>query len=278
MLSFFISTFAFFIAISVLIIFHEYGHFIVARWFNVKVIRFSIGFGKKLWSRVSKQGTEVCIASIPLGGYVKFVDEEEGEIDRKDKPYAFNTKPLYVRTLIVLAGPGFNFILAWLLYFIMFILGVTAIKPVIGFIHPNSLASHAGLKVGDVIQSVDNNNVQSWRDFRYALFQRLHDESVTPIQVDRKGDLYTLELSLKKLGSNENLQDYYESIGIEPYLPMAGTIFDKILSGSIAKNIGLESGDELVAVNAIRIKNWWEFRLAIKHAQGDFLFTIKTQF
>ena len=150
--NFFITFFSFITAISVLVFIHEFGHFIVGRYFGIKVLKFSIGFGKKLWSKThGDDRTEYCISLIPLGGYVKFLDGREGEVDKEDVGRAFNHRPIYARIAVLLAGPLFNFIFAILAYWFLLSNGVLSVKPVIGDVLGGSYAEDAGLLYGDEI-------------------------------------------------------------------------------------------------------------------------------
>jgi Predicted membrane-associated Zn-dependent proteases 1 len=157
--------FYFLVAISVLVSFHEFGHFWVARKAGVKVLRFSIGFGKVLWSYQEKPGaTEYVISAIPLGGYVKMVDEREGEVKEADLPYAFNRQPLLARTAIVAAGPIFNLILAVALFWSVLVIGETGIKPILGAVEQGTLAAAAGFVDGDEIVSVNDKVTPTWTE------------------------------------------------------------------------------------------------------------------
>ena len=163
---------AFIVAIGVLVAVHEYGHFWVARRMGVKVLRYSIGFGGKLWARTGrKSGTEYRISAIPLGGYVKMLDEREGPVAEADKPYAFNRQPVGKRIAIVAAGPAVNFAFAILAYWLVFILGVAGIKPVIGEVPEGTRAAAAGLSEGRQIVAVSGRRTASWHDLRLALIE-----------------------------------------------------------------------------------------------------------
>src|ERR1700733_8027654 len=142
------------LAVFLVIIIHESGHFWVAKAFGVKVLRFSIGFGKPLWSKVSRSGTEYVLAILPLGGYVKMLDDREVQVSQKDSQGAYNRQPLLVRMAIVVAGPITNFILAIFVFWIIFLMGVVYVKPIVGQVLPGSIADQSGIKSGDVIRSV----------------------------------------------------------------------------------------------------------------------------
>jgi regulator of sigma E protease len=145
---------AFLVAIGILVAVHEYGHFWMARRVGIRVIRFSIGFGRPLWRRLDSKGTEFAVSAIPLGGYVKLLDEREGPVADSELSAAYNRKPVWQRVLVLLAGPVANFVFAVVAYWVVFVAGVPALKPVIGEVAPNSIASRAGLVTGDEIVAV----------------------------------------------------------------------------------------------------------------------------
>lgn len=137
---------SFIVALGILVAVHEFGHFWVARRCGVKVEKFSIGFGKSIWSRVAKDGTEYSLSIIPLGGYVKMLDSRVDDVAEEERGFAFDTKPLWKRTAIVAAGPIFNFLFAIFAYWLVFLIGVPAVKPVVGQVTPYSIAAEAGLE------------------------------------------------------------------------------------------------------------------------------------
>ena len=165
---------AFVAAISILVAVHEFGHYIVGRWAGMKVLRFSIGFGKPIWMRVAgKDSTEYCIASIPLGGYVRFLDSREGPVPPEDEGRAFNQRPIPHRIAVLLAGPAFNFLFAILAYWLLFAGGVTVLKPAIGEIEPGSYAERAGLEFGDKIVAVNDERVLDWEAALVAMLETM---------------------------------------------------------------------------------------------------------
>ena len=157
------SLLAFVIAISVLVAVHEYGHYIVGRWTGMKVLRFSIGFGKPIWTRVGgTDRTEYCISAIPLGGYVRFLDTREGPIPEEDEGRAFNQRPVLQRIAVLLAGPAFNFLFAIIAYWALFIYGIPTLVPAVGEVEPGSYAAEAGLEQGDRIVAVGDVETDDW--------------------------------------------------------------------------------------------------------------------
>lgn len=175
--------FAFIVLLGVVITVHEWGHFTVARWCGVKVLRFSVGFGKALWSRTGRDGTEYVIAMLPLGGYVKMLDEREGEVPADQLHRAFNRKPVGQRFAIVAAGPLINLLLAVLLYWLLFVVGSVKMAPVIGHVAVDSPAAAAGLVAGDRIVAVDGADIRSWDDLPLRLVARVGDSGVIAFTV-----------------------------------------------------------------------------------------------
>ena len=206
--------FFFIVAIGVLVTFHEYGHYWVARKSGVKVLKFSVGFGKPLYKWVKKSGDdtiEYVIASIPLGGYVKMLDEREGTVSEKDRPRAFNTQPVKTRFAIVIAGPLFNFLLAIVFFWLVFIMGITATKPLLGESVGDSLASQAGFESRDEIVSVADKTVQSWQEFRMAIIQQGLDGGVLAITVrDDNSVEHIRNLDLGKMQLLDDERDIFK--------------------------------------------------------------------
>ncbi|HCZ47842.1 MAG TPA: RIP metalloprotease RseP, partial [Gammaproteobacteria bacterium] len=160
---------AFVVAIGVLVSVHEFGHFWVARRVGVKVLRFSVGFGRPLWRRVDRHGTEFVIAALPLGGYVKMLDEAEAPVADDEQHRAFNRKPVWARMAVVVAGPLANLLLAWLFYWVMFMVGIQGQRPLVGEVLPDTPAAVAGFAAGDSIEAVGGRPVRSWEDATLAL-------------------------------------------------------------------------------------------------------------
>ncbi|HEB59067.1 MAG TPA: RIP metalloprotease RseP, partial [Gammaproteobacteria bacterium] len=177
---------SFLLAITILVAVHEFGHFWVARRVGVRVLRFSIGFGKPLlrWRRKGDP-TEYIIAAIPLGGYVKMLDEREGEVSEADLPFAFNRKPLLARVAVVFAGPLFNFLFAIFAFWLMFMVGVSDVRPVIGKISPDSPAAVAGLQEGEEIVAVNGKPTPIWQVVMDSLAPSLLERQITEITVRR---------------------------------------------------------------------------------------------
>ena len=187
--NFLYSLLAFIVAISVLIAIHEYGHYIVGRWAGMKVLRFSIGFGKPIWTWVrGADRTEYCISSIPLGGYVRFLDSREGPIPPEDEGRAFNHRPVPWRIAVLLAGPMFNFVFAIFAYWLLSMDGVPALRPAVGEVTPQSYAAEAGLETGDQIVAIGDTPTDSWQQALMAMFDNMVADGRIPMTLeDQRG-------------------------------------------------------------------------------------------
>ena len=213
--------FYFIIAIGILVSFHEFGHFWVARKVGVKVIRFSVGFGKVLWSyQRNPEATEYVLSAIPLGGYVKMVDEREGEVASEDLPYAFNRQPLWARTAIVAAGPAFNLILAVVLFWCVLVVGETGIKPIIGVVAQGTLAANGGFVEGDEIVSVNDKLTPTWTEAMGVIIASAlngdQEVNVTVKNLDNQQNERSLSFSETTIQSPEVL---YQQLGFKPWSP-----------------------------------------------------------
>ena len=266
MLSLLWAFFAFIIAIGILVSFHEFGHFIVARKLGIKVLRFSIGFGKALWSKKGKSGTEYVIAAIPLGGYVKMLDEAEGEVSPEDLKFTFNRKPVWIRALVVLAGPVFNLIFAVFAYWLMFVIGITHLAPILDQVPPHSIAAQGGLQKGDEIIAIGKNKTDSWHDVNLALFPYLGEKGIINIRALRgskkESDLFYLNLKSWKLETKK--PNLLKSLGFIPYLPPIPPVVAKVTPDGAAAKAGVQPGDTIIAVAGKRVHHWRELAEALK--------------
>lgn len=250
-----LSIFAFVVAIGVLVAVHEYGHYCVARLMGVKVLRYSIGFGGSLWSWTSKKsGIEYRIAAVPLGGYVKMLDEREGPVPDDLKPVAFNNQSVGKRAAIVFAGPAVNFAFAVLAYWLVLILGVAGIKPVIGNVPASSLAAQAGLMRGDQVMRVAGDSTQTWQQMRMDLLERALDHASVHLQVkNANGDLRTAVLDMTSVSADP--EKLFKQLGLFPYRPDGTPVIAKVLAGDPAARAGLQSGDRVLAVDGHTMAN-----------------------
>ena len=246
----------FLVAVFILVTFHELGHFSVARLLGVGVSKFSIGFGKTLYSfRSRRSSTEYVLGVLPFGGYVKFIDEREDDVDPRDLPRAFNRQNLWVRTAVVIAGPGANFILAIFFYWLVFGIGVPGVEPVIGYIEPGSSAEVVGLQRGDRIARINGRNVRSWGEHRYYLLDQVEaGETLTFTVVTRAGQNKTVSIESSELQSGRlNPLVLEEQIGILPRLaPIVGTL----IAGEVADAAGIKVNDQFMTIDGIAIDGW----------------------
>lgn len=253
--------FFFIIAIGVLVTFHEYGHYIVARKAGVKVLRFSIGFGKPFysWHRRTAEGDDIefALAAIPLGGYVKMLDEREGKVDQHERHRAFNNQSVAKRFAIVSAGPLFNFLLAIVFYWIVFMLGATVDRPLTGQTEAGSVAAKAGFEVKDEVLSVGDTKISSWNEFRLEVLDQGLDGGTLPIKVrtaDGEELTRTLELGDTRLLENEG--DIFKYIGFSQWWPDLQAEIGGFVENSVAESAGLQTGDIVVRINDTAIDKW----------------------
>ncbi|CAG7857383.1 partial regulator of sigma E protease, partial [biofilm metagenome] len=249
--------FFFIVAIGILVSFHEFGHFWVARKTGVKVLRFSVGFGNVLWSHQKHpDDTEYVISAIPLGGYVKMVDEREGAVKPEDLPFAFNRQPLWVRTAIVSAGPAFNIMLAIALFWGVLVLGETGLRPVLGEIKQGTLAQAAGFIEGEEIISVNDKATPTWTDAMTTLISMAMDgESSIRVKVKNTADEQqerTLTFSESDIEDSEKL---YDHLGFSPWMPSYKPVVAEVFPDSAALAAGLVKGDAIVSADGTQIKS-----------------------
>ena len=273
-----ITLLAFVVALGCLIVFHEFGHYLVARLCNVKVLRFSVGFGKPLWRRVAgRDRTEWAVTAFPLGGYVKMADEREGEVPPQDLARAFNRQSVYRRSAIVIAGPAANFLLAIFFYWILFMHGVPGIKPVLGPVTPGTPAASAGFVTGDLIVKIDEEPVATWQDARWLLLQQAVQKARVAVEVrNDKGEIAWRKLDLSGVSSNDLDSDFLKALGFAHYRPPLRPVIGGVLSGGAAERAGLKEGDEITAINNEPITNWDEVvRVIRSHPEKTLTFEIR---
>ncbi|MAF06615.1 MAG: RIP metalloprotease RseP [Acidiferrobacteraceae bacterium] len=259
----------FLVAVAILVSFHEFGHFIVARWMGVRVLKFSVGFGKTVWRwQKTPAGTEYALGMIPLGGYVRMLDEREGEVSPGEREQAFNHKPLPKRSLIVLAGPAANLLLAVLLYWGIGLIGNDDLKPIVGSVVPGSPAEHAGFLPGDTIVSIDGRDTKGWSEHRLYLLGQVAGRNSISFLVTRDG-----------AGAHSVIVDFEQSrkarfdpavlsrvIGIVPNVPEPEARIAGLVAGGPADKAGLKVGDHILAINGEGVAHW--FDLVEKISQG----------
>ncbi|MEX9890686.1 sigma E protease regulator RseP [Providencia rettgeri] len=260
---------AFIIAIGVLITVHEFGHYWVARRCGVYVERFSIGFGKTLWRKVDKNGTEFVLAIIPLGGYVKMLDERVGSVSPERRHQAFNNKTVGQRAAIIGAGPIANFLLAIVVYWIVFMIGVPSVKPVIEDVKPGSIAAIANFEPKMELKSIDGIETPDWNSVRLALVGKIGDRELTA-QVLPSGynEPITKTLDLTTWQFDPEKQDPILSVGIMPVSARIDPVIQKVTQGLAGERAGLQKGDRIVSVNGEVLGLWDPVTRIIRNNPG----------
>ena len=258
MFEFIWNLFSFVIALGILITVHEYGHYWVAKKNNVKVEKFSIGFGKALWRRTDKHGTEFVIAMIPLGGYVKMLDERVDHVLPEDKNLTFNSKSVYQRIAIIAAGPLANFIFAIFAFYLMFLLGMPSVKPIVGEVDKGSIAYKAQLQYQSEIVEVSGQRTKNWQDVNLAIVANIGEKSLT-IKTREKDNasLKSHQLDLSKWHYLPEEMSAVASIGLAPFRTFAHNEIAVVGKNSSAEKAGLKVGDIPISVNDIEMNNSW---------------------
>jgi regulator of sigma E protease len=262
--------FYFIIAIGILVSFHEFGHFWVARRAGVKVLRFSVGFGKVLWSyQKNAESTEYVISAIPLGGYVKMVDEREGEVKKEDLPFAFNRQPLSAKAAIVAAGPVFNLALAVALFWAVFVIGEIGIKPIIGPVEQGSLAAEAGFVEGEEIISVNGKATPTWSEALSVLVASALDngESIVVKVKNFEDEQSTRILTIPEKDSH-NPDILYKRLGFKPWTPDLKPIIGNVIADGAASEAGLQTGDLIISADGTEINDWMQWVDYVKKHPG----------
>ena len=252
---------AFIITLGLLIFVHEYGHFWVARRCGVKVHKFSIGFGKSLLSWRDKHDTEFVVAAIPLGGFVKMMGEPGSEVPQNQQQESFAHKTVYQRFAIVSAGPLVNLGFAVLLYWFLFMSGVSALAPFVGNEDPDGPAHVAGFKSMDEIVKVDGANTESWEDVTLALVSRVGETGKVHFTVKPEGSNATVErvIPLQQWMQGKVKEHPLKLLGIDPYMPTVAPVLGELVDGKAAQRQGLQQGDKIVSVNGVEILSWDEW-------------------
>lgn len=259
---------AFILALGILIVFHEYGHYLVARLCGVKVLRFSVGFGAPLIKKkLGRDQTEWVIAAVPFGGYVKMLDEREGDVDPAEAHRAFNRKSVWRRIAIVAAGPIANFLLAILLFWILFVSGVPALRPVVGAPPENTPAARAYIQAGDLVSKVGDKEIETWEALRWELLDHAIQRSVVKLEIEsEQGELRFADLDLSDIGPEQLDAGLMEAIGMIGYDAPITPVIGEVIAGGAAERGGLKTGDVVQSVDGKPVQRWAEFVDAIRAA------------
>ncbi len=243
------------VTLGLLITFHEFGHFVVARKLGVRVLRFSVGFGRPLWSRRGADGTEYAIAAFPLGGYVKMLDEREGEVPAAQLGQAFNRKPVGSRVAIVAAGPVFNLVFAVVAFWLMFLVGIPESRPLIGGV--SGIAAAAGIEPGDVIVAVDERDTRTWSHAILELIAHALDREAVEVSVENAdGERSRHRLDLAALAADFSEENTLEAIGLEPWRLVVPAVVGSVTGDSAADRAGIRPGDRIAAIGGEEVSDW----------------------
>ncbi|MBN1379441.1 MAG: RIP metalloprotease RseP [Gammaproteobacteria bacterium] len=265
------SLIAFIVALGALVIVHEFGHYWVARRLGVKVLRFSIGFGKPLlrW-RGKDNSTEYVVAAIPLGGYVKMLDEREGPVSPQERHLAFNNKSIWARIAIVCAGPFANVIMAILVYTVVYSMGITGIKPIVGDIQKESVAEIAGFKSKDLIIAVAGKPVGTWQQVRLETLDALMSHDNFTIRVKTADDIEEDRfLRVRDAGLLKSEGDIIDNLGLLPWWPTIEPVIGEVIENGSADRAGLKAGDRLLKGNDKLIESWRDWVEIIQNSPGQ---------
>ena len=249
---------SFLVALGVLIVVHEFGHYLAARLCNVKVLQFSVGFGRPLvLRRLGRDATEWVIAAIPFGGYVKMLDEREAPVAQEDLPRAFNRQSVGRRFLIVIAGPLFNFLFAIAVYSGLYLHGMPQARPVLAEPAAGTVAATAGFRAGDTVRAVDGGAITTWQELRWRVIQgALQQEALRVEVLSASGSVSGHVLDLRAFRSEEIESDAMERIGLHLFRPPLEPVFGRVVAGSAAERAGLRSGDRVLEAAGSPVANW----------------------
>jgi regulator of sigma E protease len=261
---------SFIVALGVLIVVHEYGHYLVARLCGVKVLRFSVGFGRPLASwRKGRDQTEWVIAAIPFGGYVKMLDEREAPVAPREAARAFNRQGVLKRTLIVTAGPAFNFLFAIAVYAGLYMVGLPEARPVLAEPPAATLAKAAGVRGGDLVRAIDGEPLATWQELRWRVLQAaLQRERLGLELINARDQISSVTLDLRDYPAQEVESDVLERIGLRLYRPSLEPVLGQVVSGSAAERAGLEKGDRVTHIDGRPVTTWEDLVREVRRRPG----------
>ena len=254
-----------------LIAIHEFGHYIVARKLGVKVLVYSIGFGPTLLKWTSKKsGIQYQLSALPLGGYVKMLDEREGNVAEQDLPKAFNRQHPWKRIAIVAAGPLINLAFAVVLFWILFLPSQEQLNTRVGKVLPNTPAATVQMNVGDKITAVDGTPVTTWEKLNFALVDRVGETGSIEVQADRNGQIQTFELPIQNFLKDQS-QSALDSLGFMPYRPPIAAIATKLSADGAAIRQGMKEGDKIIAIDGVKMNDWFDVVQTVQAAPEKLL-------
>ncbi len=268
MFELFYSLFAFILAISILVAFHEWGHFYAARKLGIHVLKFSIGFGKPIWKKIGKDGVEYIIAWIPLGGYVKMLDEREGPVEQSLLHKAFNRQALWKRNIVIVAGPLANILLAVVFYWIMFMVGVQEQRAVLGDLPAEGLAAKSGLKPGMEVIAVDGTSTVSWQDVNLAIVKRIGDKQpiVVTAQLPNQTEKNDYAIDTMQWVVDDRSPELLNSLGFVSARMLS--IIGNVIDGGAADKAGLKPDDRILSIAGTPIKYWRDIVASMAQHKG----------
>lgn len=261
---------AFAVTLGILVTIHEFGHFWVARRSGVKVFRFSVGFGKPLWRRVGRDGTEYVVAAIPLGGYVKMLGEGSDDIPEEQRDQAFSLKSPAIRIAIAAAGPLANFLLAIVVYWLIFLGGVRGLAPIVDEVQPGSLAEQAGLVSGQELVAIDGQPTPTWEALRLRLFERVGETGTLTVAASYPDSdlIYETEVALNGWLVGVDEPEPVAGLGLSLFVPPLKPLIDQVIADSAAEAAGLQSGDLITAVDGVVVEEWGEWVDYVRERPG----------
>ena len=262
---------AFALVLGALIIVHELGHYFVARLCGVKVLRFSVGFGRPLLlGRYGRDGTEWAIAAFPLGGYVKMLDEREGPVEPQELARAFNRQSVWKRILVVAAGPLANLLLAILIYGLLFMQGSEELRPILAAPPAETAAAVARIQDGETVRSINGTPVVTWQEMRWVLLQVALEHAPAMLEViNQRQEIAFRRIDTGAITAADLDADLTSRLGLRPYHPPLKPIIGKVTAGSVAELAGLRAGDAILAIDGRAVSSWSEVAAAIRQAPGS---------
>jgi regulator of sigma E protease len=247
---------AFIVALGLLIVVHEYGHYLIARLCGVKVLRFSVGFGRPLFTKQLNE-TEWVIAAIPFGGYVKMLDEREGPVEPREAHRAFNRQSVWRRFAIVVAGPVANFLFAIAVYAGLFMYGLPEAKPILGAPPEATVAAAAGVRAGDTVRAVDGERIATWQELRWRVLQAALQRQQLRLEIENeRGHLGSVMLDLRSFPTDDVESDALERIGLRLFRPPLDPVLGQVVAGGAAERAGLAAGDRVLEADGKPVASW----------------------